>query len=106
MDAIIKQGDTSGKFTDILKVNGVPVNLTGATVSFVMRAVGRIVVSQAAVITNPPGTNGAVEYQPVTNDVAFAGEFKQQWKAVFSDGKILTFPNNTYNKITILPNLQ
>jgi hypothetical protein len=105
MNVTIKQNDTKAIFTDILMVNGVPVDLTNAAVFFVMRGVGNVGVSQAAAITNPPGTNGAVNYHVVAPDVARAGDFKQQWRVNFADATSITFPNNGYNRVTILPDL-
>ena len=105
MNVTITQNDTKCLFTDVLQVNGVPVNLTNATVMFVMRGVGDVGVSQAAVITNPPGLDGQVKYQPVISDVARSGDFKQHWRVNFGDGTTLSFPNNGYNRVTILPDL-
>jgi len=105
VDVTIKQNDTKCLFTDVLQVNGTPVDLTNAAVIFVMRAVGCIGVSQNAAITNPPGTDGQVKYQPVVSDVARPGDYQQQWRVNFGDGKTLTFPNNGYNRVRILHDL-
>jgi hypothetical protein len=103
VNVIIKQHDTKCKFTDVLKVGGVPVDLTGSTVSFLLRSVGGIGIKQAATVPTP--ASGAVEYTPVASDVAAAGEFRQEWEVVDSGGKILTFPNGSYNTVRILPDL-
>jgi hypothetical protein len=48
---------------------------------------------------------GAVEYQPVAEDVATAGVFDQEWEVVFGSSAPLTFPTQGYNTITILEDL-
>ena len=78
------------------------VDLTGLEVSFILKH-GTTVIKQD--VTNTPGSNGAVEYQPIADDVATAGDYKQEWEVVFADGKILTFPNDGYNTVHILPDL-
>lgn len=105
MDVTIVEHDTKCIFTDVLKVNGVPVNLLNATIKFVMRAVGCVGVEQTAAIANPPGSDGAVKYQAVIADVARNGDFRQRWRVNFADGSSLSFPNNGYNRVRILPDL-
>jgi len=48
---------------------------------------------------------GQVEYQPVADDVAIKGLFKQEWEVVFPSGEILTFPNDGYNTVNIWADL-
>lgn len=105
MNVTIKQNDTKCLFTDTLTVNGTPVDGTNATVSFIMRGVGCVGVAQAAAWVNPPGTDGKVQYQPILADVARFGQYQQQWRVTFADSKVLTFPNDGYNIVTILPAL-
>jgi len=98
----IKRHDTKGKFVDILKLDGNPINLSGATIKFVLKKPG-LSFKRTAVITNAIG--GAVEYQPVAEDVAQTGRYKQEWEVVFADTQILTVPNGTYNVVNILIDL-
>jgi hypothetical protein len=48
---------------------------------------------------------GQVEYQPIADDVATKGLFKQEWEVIFPSGEILTFPNDGYNTVTIWADL-
>lgn len=104
MDITIKQHDTKGKFTDVLKLDGSAVDLTDCTVKFLMKKTG-LAISRAAVITGPDPTAGNVEYQPTPDDVAVKGDFKQEWEVTFPDDSVLTFPNDDYNQIHILADL-
>lgn len=97
----IKRGDTKGIFVDTLKVDGVAVDLTGATVRFLMRRTSKPAksVNQAAAITSP--TTGDVQYQPVAQDIDTEGAYEQEWEVTFQSGKILTFPNGDFNTVNI-----
>jgi hypothetical protein len=99
----IKQNDTKGIFLDTLKVDGVPVNLTGTTVYFLLRKVS-VFIRKAATIVEP-AINGDVQYQPVLADVEIPGKYEQEWEVNFGDGRILTFPNGDYNIVNILDDL-
>ena len=99
----IKQNDTKGIFLDTLKVDGVPVDLTGTTVFFLLRKV-TVFVRQPATIVGTP-TNGDVKYQPVAVDVEVPGKYEQEWEVDFGDGRTLTFPNGDYNIVNILDDL-
>src|SRR4029077_9532007 len=93
----IKRNDTKGKFIDTLTLDGVPVNLSGCTIKFLMRRRGRSIGSpetliRVASITGDP-TLGKVEYQPVAADVEQDGIYDHEWQVTFVDGKILTVPN-------------
>lgn len=103
MTIYIKRNDTKGKFVDILTINGIPINLTACIVSFLLRKGSSVSVKQLATITDP--VSGAVEYQPLPEDVATAGEFQQEWEIIFPDTQILTVPNNTWNIVNILKDL-
>lgn len=62
-----------------------------------------VAVSHTGTITDA----AKFEYgDPVDNDVvAKDGKFKQEWELTFPKGRILTFPNDQYNTVQILPDL-
>jgi hypothetical protein len=95
----IKQNDTKGIFSDTLTVDGVPVNLTGCTVKFLLRKPGIAVISQTATVA--AALTGDVTYQPVLADVSKVGKYQQEWEVTFGDNRILTFPNGGYNTVII-----
>jgi hypothetical protein len=99
----IKRGDTKGIFVDTLKLDGVPIDLTGSSLKFLMRRQEKPYkhVTQVAEIVAP--ILGDVQYQPVLDDVDTAGVFQQEWEVTFPSGKILTFPNanGAYNTVNI-----
>jgi BppU N-terminal domain len=99
----IKQHDTKGIFLDTLIVDGVPVDLSGSTIFFLMRKASVFVRQTAEVFGS--AVNGTVQYQPVDADVAVAGKFEQEWEVLFGDGRTLTFPNGDYNIVNILGDL-
>lgn len=105
----IKRNDTKGKFIDTLTLDGVPVNLTGCSIKFLIRRRGRstgspeTLIRTAAIAGDP--TLGNVEYQPVAADVQQEGIFDHEWQVTFPDGKILTVPNFDFNTVEILRDL-
>jgi hypothetical protein len=106
---ITKQHDTKIVFTHTPTIDDVPMqpaDLIGCTVSFLLKDVTGVI----AAIKQPATITGAVfSYQPVASDVANVGKFQQEWELIFPpgppNGKILTFPNNTYNVVKILADL-
>jgi hypothetical protein len=99
----LKQHDTKIRFTDVPKVDGValtPTDLSGATVSFLLKGTTTS-IKQAAVIAG----DGSFYYDPAPADVAATGDFQQEWEVVYPSGKILTFPNDSYNSVKIIADL-
>jgi hypothetical protein len=104
MQITIKRNDTQLTFTDTLLVNGVPTDLTGASVSFILKNTATGVTrKRSATITNAEG--GAVSYAPVAEDVATEGNFDQEWEVVWVGGKQLSFPTRGYNRVVIAADL-
>jgi hypothetical protein len=98
-----KQHDTKITFRDTPKIDNVPVtplSLSGATVSFILKST-TVAIKQAAVILG----DGTFSYDPLPADVAVTGDYQQEWEVVYPSGKILTFPNGDYNKVTIIADL-
>lgn len=71
------------------------INLSGASVDFYykLKPTGTL-YSGTAVVTD--ATNGIVQYSWTTGDVYNAGVYWCEWRASFSNGKTVTFPNDSY----------
>lgn len=95
-----------------LTSNGSPVDLTGATVKFIMKAAdasfaptaGTTKVNSAGVIVGS-ATAGVVRYDWTTGDTATPGNYVAEWQVTFSASKPETFPTLTYHTITIVADL-
>lgn len=96
---VIKSGDTAPPFEAVLAVDGVPVDLTGATVLFLMERNRTNVVSGEAVIG---GEDGEVSYAWQEGDTDTPGIYLAEWEVTFSDNTVRTFPNDGYSRIKIL----
>lgn len=85
--------------------DGVPVDLNGAEVTFVMRELfgGDIVVDHGADIVD--ASAGTVIYDWVDGDTDVAGGYEAEWKVSFADGEVATFPNNGSETVAILESL-
>jgi len=101
----IKRNDIARKVTDILTLNGAAINLTGCTLSWIMRnrATGVAIKQTATIVT---AATGSVEYQFVTGDTATAGVYDCEWEIVYTTGsKPLTVPDDGYIVLEILEDL-
>ena len=101
----LKQSDYGAQILDQLLVNGSALNLTGATVYFVLRLGTATATRQAAEVVTP--ASGIVAYTLTAADTATTGSYRQEWEVVFADpAQRLTFPNSGYNTVRIVPDLQ
>jgi predicted deacylase len=95
-DLTFVAADTAPSVFGVLRVNGVVLNLTGATVKFQMRLADdrRFTVNADAAIVTP--TAGSVRYDWDAGDLATAGEYISRWQVTFGDGSIQhSEPENT-----------
>lgn len=100
-DFSLKQHDRKPSIQATLLLDGSPVNLTGATVKFIM-ATGPgttpKVNSSAVVVT---AASGIVRYDWLAVNTDTAGSFDAEWEVTFSDGTKQTFPTIDYISIDI-----
>lgn len=102
-EVTVKRGDAGVLFTDTLKSNGAAVNLTSATVKFILRRKG-VTISQTATVVS--AVAGTVSYTSVAGDLDVAGDWLQEWEAYYSGtGKRMTFPSNEYNVVHVISDL-
>lgn len=105
-DLTIRQGDTSPALTQaVTDPAGNMLDLTGATVTFVMRELNASAptVNAAMAISNP--TMGIVTYAWSAADTATAGFFMGEIRCTLADGSTYTYPNDGYLTIEIEENL-
>jgi hypothetical protein len=106
-DWSIKQGDTAPLLTDILTYsNGLPVNLTGATLRFIMRSLTSprpMNLTGEMIITKP--LEGKVSYTPTAADTATVGEYMANWHIDFPGGQKMTWPTEGYIWVSVEENL-
>lgn len=105
-DYTVKSADAGTAIEAVLKQNGNLVDLTGATVRFLMAPASDLTdskVNAAATIDNAAG--GAVSYTWAAADLDTPGNYVAEWEVTFADGSISTFPSAVYNTIEILADL-
>ncbi len=95
-------GDTKPPLAaTIARVNGTPVDLTGATVQLVYWPVsGGAPVYRSMTITDAP--NGKVTYQWIADDTATAGRFRFYVKITFAGGAPLSAPSGTTDTFRVV----
>ena len=106
-DFYIKQNDTRSPISIICRDgSGAAIDLTGATVKFIMAtAAGTAPNVDLAGTVASPATSGVVQYQWATGNTATAGTYSAEFQVTFADGTIETFPNTSYITVHIFPEL-
>ena len=105
-DYTVKQGDTKPIIsTTFIDQTGAAVNLSGATVQFVMRAITANNPSTNAAATVVTPASGTISYTWTTQDTAIAGSYMANFVATFGDGSVLTFPSDGYLEVLVEENL-
>ena len=114
-DFTTKQGDNALVFNDTLTNTDdstspptvTAVDLTGASVQFVMRALTATTPAiNASATIGSPSTAGKVSYTPTATDTATAGMFNAYWIVTFGGGAVQRFPTNGYLTVEIQENLE
>lgn len=105
-DIPFAEGDTGPAVEDtILDGNGDRVSIAGATVVFRYRDKDQVgpEVDEPATITetSDPTTFGNVEWKPA--GPMPPGEFNANWIVTFGDGTPITFPDDRYLWMSVLP---
>lgn len=105
-DFAIKQGDTLPALLDTLTyTDGTAADLTGATVTFVMRSLTAVGPATNAAATILAPTLGTISYTFTAQDTANAGMFMANWVVTFPGGSMGTWPTDGYIEINIEENL-
>lgn len=101
VDFVTKTHDTTPAIGSILyDEDDEVIDLTGATVEFVMKlANGTVVIDNEATIAE--ATEGKVFYNWIAEDTEEAGIYLAEWKVTFPDGSKETFPRDGYIEIRI-----
>lgn len=102
MAILMKAGDTAPIVrAALLDEFAAPVNLTGASVKFVMAASGDKMVAVDAVATIEEATDGIVTYAWAVGDTDDAGSYVAEFEVTFVDASVQTFPTQGYIDVTI-----
>jgi hypothetical protein len=99
MTVTLKRNDTKDNIKATLSNESGPVDLTGATVRFLMSRRNTLKVDRQAIIQD--AVNGIVWMVFEQGDTEEVGAFQAEFEVTFSDGRIETFPNNGYILIHI-----
>lgn len=103
VDFVIKKGDVRPVLSSTLTyADGTTVNLTGASVRFVMRAQTAIApTTNAAATIVTPTAPAVVSYAFTLADSAVTGRFMGEWHVTFADTSLMTFPSDGYLEIVV-----
>lgn len=102
----IKRNDTAPAYEATLEAPaGTPVDLTGATVRFIMATPDMATVKVNASATISDAAAGEVTYSWQAADTDTAGTYRAEWQVTFGSGAIRTFPSNGYLSVVVLADL-
>lgn len=90
----IKVGDTARRVIDELKLDGIPLDLTGASVLFIMKGATdhTIYLEQPASIVD--AVKGKVMYSFKNAETATAGSYNCEWLVTYPSQARLTVPDH------------
>jgi len=107
-DFYLKAGDTDSVMAATLKdANYDPVDIQGATVEFVLRALatGPALIDRAAAVKQVAdggdGSKGKVEFSWQAGETDVPGMFLGEWRVTFGDQSVQTYPNVGYILVLI-----
>lgn len=114
-DLYVKRGDTLPRAeTTLVDGSGVPVDIAEALVAFTLRLIDGDVVLDHVEASNDQigdgsdGSKGQAHYQWVIGDTEIPGGYEAEWEVTFvsADEAIMTFPNDGYDSVAILTDLE
>lgn len=103
---VLKRHDRQPALT--VQLGGCPVDPSGGSVKFLMRAKGGStakVNASASFVGTPTASNLFVTYAWQAADVDTAGEFEAEFELTTAGGTTVTFPNMGYLGVTILEDI-
>lgn len=102
----VKRGDRHPHIdATLLNPDGTAVDLSGASVKFLMRSVLGGVLKVNASATVVDAAAGQVSYVWGATDTDTAGDYRAEFEVTFGDGTKLTVPNDSYLPVTVLEDL-
>lgn len=107
-DFLIEQRDNWPYFrVRLWNPDGSNPNLTGATVTFVLKSSGGTVVVNSTTVSVIDPVLAIVEYRWVgAGDTAAAGDYTAEWKVVMIDGTRRSYPDTPdHNSVSITASL-
>ena len=105
MSFYIKRNDTAPSLeAQLIDAEGKPINLDMCGVRFLMKdRFGRVNINRPATIVD--AEQGLVRVDWEAGDTSVAGMMKCEFEITFTDGKVLTVPNDGYFLIHIVEDL-
>lgn len=104
----MKRGDLLPALRCALSLSGgAAIDFTDAAVVLVLRpAGGGDAVRREATLVEFTSTVATVQYDWVEEDTAEAGEFDAEWEVTMASGKVITFPNGYYFRVSVKEDLR
>lgn len=102
----MKRGDLLPLYTSTLEAPaGVPIDLTGCTVKFIMTVAGGSTPKVSAAATVVSAAAGTVRYDWTGSDTDTVGSYRAVWEITYPSTKKRTVPSRGYLPIEIQDDL-
>jgi hypothetical protein len=101
----VKAGDAGSTLEQTLKRDGSAVDLTGASVRFIMSESPTSTPKVDAAATIVDASAGKVRYTWQASDLDAPGRYIAEWQVTFAGGAIETYPIGGYLSIQVDPDL-
>lgn len=100
----VKRGNVGIVFADVFtNAAGVPIPLIDVTsIEFIMASSDLVIVGLGTVVDGPAAE---MSYQSVAGDLDVVDLYRQEWRVVFDDGRILTSPGSSWNGVEVVEDL-
>lgn len=104
-DYYIKQGDNAPiVYCQLVDATGAGANLTGATVTLYVKLHGAIIITRSCSVVVP--LNGNISFAWTTGDTVTSGTATFEFKAVYGNGDVVTFPDDRNLELQITKNVR
>lgn len=101
---VIKRNDTKPVKFQLLDKNGA-VNLTGATIKFIVAKPNGDVVIESSSVTINDAVKGKVQYEPTAAEVAETLRGNGEFEVTDSAGDVQSYPSGSYIDVEIIKDL-
>jgi hypothetical protein len=99
----VKKGETARYFYDAVALDGVAVDLTGATVVLNLKPADGAVLSFTGEVVD--ALLGQIKYQPTGSDLGTVGIYDAEWRITLQDASLLIWPTDRTRVVHILEDL-
>lgn len=101
----VKKDDVGVLFSDVLTATSVDFATVSSALFLLSDQATGTAISKTATVANGVVGSCTISYTTVSGDLGTIATYRQEWQLTFSGGAVLTFPNDTYNTVNVIADL-